>query len=280
LPRPKRIGALSDLHCGSIFGLLPPKFVTSDDREVKPNAGQKYLWRCWEDAAESIGILDALIINGDAIDGHQRIQMGTELCLPLLADQTEAAVASLEYFISKTKPKRIFMTAGTEYHEGCAAREAEVIAERIKASKYQGPGSGRYVREILDLEVDGIILNFQHGIGTGSGLYRATAPDREGIWSALAGKAGKSPKADCVIRSHNHAYILVEHPSKSIVVTPCWQLQTRFMRKNSAYRMLPDIGYILITVDAGKKRRGYDPCQVDKKIYPLPEPRLTHLNGL
>jgi len=277
---PKKIGVVADLHCGSIFGLLPPGLTTSDDREVKPNIGQRYLWKCWEDAAECIGKLDALVVNGDETDGRQEAQRGNELCLPMLEDQAEAAVQCLRYLLDKTGNPKLYMTAGTEYHSQKAARETEVVAQRLGAEQYKGLGSGRYCKEVLDLNVDGIILNFQHGIGVASGLYRATPPDREGIWSALAGKTGKSPKADCVVRSHAHSYVMVDHPSKSIVVTPCWQLQTRWMRKSSAYRMLPDIGYVLITVDASKKERGYDPCQIDKKIYPLPEPNVTKLNVL
>lgn len=276
-PRPKRIGVVSDLHCGSIYGLIPPGFITSDDREFVPNAGQRYLWECWKDAAKFLNPLDALVVNGDVIDGNQDKQKGTELALPLFSDQAEAAFLCIDWLRKHTGNPKIYCLQGTEYHEGRAGREAEVVAEKLGAVRYSGLGTGRWCREALDLEVDGVILNFSHGISVSAGLYRATPPDREAVWSALAGKVGKAARADCVVRAHAHHFVHVEHPSKHCYINPCWQLQTRFMRKNSSYRMLPDIGCTWINVSGQDKREGVDPCHVEKRIYPLPEPRIAHL---
>lgn len=273
----KRIGVVSDLHCGHIFGILPPDFVTSEGRTINLNAGQRYLWQCWQDAADRMYPLDALVINGDAIDGAQQKSQGVEFCLPMLEDQSEAAFRAIDFLRRETKAKKVYLLAGTEYHSGRAAREEEVIAQRLGATLYMGVGSGRYCREVLDLEVDGVILNFAHGISIASGLYRATPPDREAVWSALAGKAGKCAKAECVIRSHAHNFVHVEHQSKHSLITPCWQLQTRYMRKNSVYRMMPDIGYVIVEVDATARKTGDDPCHIIKRIYPLPEPKISHL---
>lgn len=273
----KRVGVISDLHCGSVFGMMPPKFVTSDGREVKPNVGQDYLWRCWEDAAASAKELDALVVNGDAIDGAQQAQRGTELSLPMLEDQSESAYQCIKYLWEKTGYPKIYCIAGTEYHDSKAGREMEVIAQRLGAIKYSGLGTGRFCREVLDLEVDGVIINFSHGISVAGGLYRATPPDREAVWSALAGKVGKAPRADCVVRSHAHNFVHVEHQSKHAVVTPCWQLQTRFQRKHSVYRMMPDIGMIIVEIDGQAKKQGDDPCHVIKRLYALPEPKVTKL---
>ena len=41
----------------------------------------------------------------------------------------------------------------------------------------------------------GVGINFSHGISVSSGFYRATAHDREGVWAALVGQAGKVPQA-------------------------------------------------------------------------------------
>jgi hypothetical protein len=40
----KNILVLGDVHVGSIYGLLPPDFVSSDGGEKPQNDGQKYLW--------------------------------------------------------------------------------------------------------------------------------------------------------------------------------------------------------------------------------------------
>src|SRR5512146_2985756 len=162
-PKTKRILVVSDLHVGSIYGLLPPKFQTSDGREINPNVGQKYLWQCWIHAGQSIGTIDALVINGDAIDGHQQAQWGTELCLPMIEDQSEGAHSAIKVLWEAVGKPKIFCVAGTEYHDSKAGREMEIVAERLGAERYQGLGTGRYCREVLDLEIHGAILNFSHG---------------------------------------------------------------------------------------------------------------------
>ena len=272
----KRVLVVSDLHVGSIYGLLPPGFVTSEGREINLNSGQKYLWQCWEHASKTIGSVDAMVINGDAIDGLQQAQTGSELCLPLLEDQSEAAYVTLDMMQRAVGLPRLFTIQGTEYHDSKAGREMEVISQRLGAEKYSGIGVGRYCKEALDLEIGGAILNFSHGTSVASGLYRATPPDREAVWSALAGKQGKAPKADVVCRSHAHIFVHVEHPSKHALICPCWQLQTRFMRRHSIYRMLPDIGYVVIEIDTEARSQGNDPIKICKRTYSLPEPKVTH----
>jgi len=276
----KCVLVLSDLHCGSIYGMLPPNFVCSDDAPRAQNPGQQYLWRCWEYLRGQVKDLPivAVVVNGDIIDGRQQAQRGTELCLPMIEDQAAAAEATLRHMLSgiASKPK-LYMVQGTEYHDQKAGREVEVVSRMLGATPYRGLGTGRYCREVLDLEIDGIVINFSHGISVSGGLYRATSPDREGVWSALAGKEGKLPRADAVVRSHAHYFVHVEHCSKHIVITPCWQLQTRYMRRNSVYRMLPDIGAVLIWVDGERKRRFGDGVQIQKILFDLPKVGTTKL---
>ena len=77
-----------------------------------------------------------------------------------------------------------------------------------------------------------------------------------------------------MIRSHCHFFVHVEHASKHVAITPCWEMQTRYMRKNSIYRMLPDLGGMLIWLDGDLKKRKEDPIVIRKILYDLP-PVLT-----
>jgi hypothetical protein len=43
----KRGVVVSDLHCGSIYGMLPPQFETFDGTVKLQNAGQDCFWKCW-----------------------------------------------------------------------------------------------------------------------------------------------------------------------------------------------------------------------------------------
>ncbi|KKL98144.1 hypothetical protein LCGC14_1827390 [marine sediment metagenome] len=268
-----RVAHVGDMHAGSVFGLLSKDFTTRAGHRIEQNAGQAYLHRCWVDMCQRYREVspDILVVMGDEVDGRQPMQKATELCLPLLSDQRDVAQQYLEMLISAcpTRPE-IYVIQGTEYHDGKAADDVESLAQVIGAEEYFGLGTGRYSREVLDLEINGVILNFAHHLGGMSGLYRATSPDREALWSALAGKEGKAPKADCLVRGHLHHFVHVEYPTKHILINPCFQLQTRFMRKRSVYRMIPDLGSTWLKIDPKAKERREDPIIVRKLFYDLP----------
>lgn len=279
----KCVLVVSDLHAGSIYGMLPPKFAASSDSVLGQNPGQAYMWECWLDLVKRVREIKtqivAVVLNGDLVDGPQRIQAGSELSIPLIADQARAAEVCLTVLRDVLPKVPWYSVQGTEYHVGRAGRECEVIAKNLGCLSYGAitAGSGLYSREVLDLDIDGVVLNFAHHISVAGGFYRATAVDREGIWSALAGKEKGLPKADVCIRSHCHFFVHVEHASKHVAITPCWQLQTRFMRKHSAYRMLPDLGALLVWLDGDLKRSGEDPVVIRKILYPLPPIKATKL---
>jgi len=261
-----KILVVSDLHVGSVYGLLPPGYRDSRGNTVEQNVGQKYLWRCWMDLARRVARIrpDVVVVNGDLVEGRYG-----ELCLSSPVDQAEACLQVLRAL--GCKRAKWFFIQGTEFHDAEVGREVEVVASQL-GTKYVGLGSGVYTREVLDLECDGVVVNFAHGISVGAGLYRAVAIDREALWSALAGKAGSLPKADVVVRSHAHYFVHVEHASKHAVVTPCWQLQTRFMRRRSVYRMVPDIGAVVLVVGPV--------IGVRKILYPLPSLSPVSLSRL
>ncbi len=124
-----------------------------------------------------------------------------------------------------------------------------------------------------------MVIEAAHHISGSVGFYRLTSLDREAQWSALSAKDATKgvPKTDLLIRSHVHNFAYGEHASKQIVVTPCWQLQTRYARKHSVHRMHPDIGGLMIEVDGKAKARGNAPCRITKELYDLPPVAITTL---
>jgi hypothetical protein len=277
---------LSDLHIGSIFGMLPPGFIANDGSEVQQNPGQKYLWECFSDmiACSARFRIDAIFINGDLIDGRQPKSMGIELSLPLPNDQEEAAVFTLRYLRNQIQKLSgmdleqqlpMYIVQGTEYHDGRGASELESIAARLDAVQYHCPhGTGRFTREVCGVSFAGVNVNLAHHVGGGGGFIKSSGIDRELLWSAIAGAEDNALKADLLVRSHLHYFIHLEKPTQHAVITPCWQLQTRFMRKRSAYAMRPDIGAVIAHVDGAEKIAGRDPVLLSKMLYPLPEFRL------
>lgn len=277
----KKLCIVSDTQCGSIYGLLPPGFLTAEGVEKILNAGQRYLWDCWLDFGQRTKEFkpDAIIFNADAIDGRQRKQEGTELSLNLVSDQVRAAIQCLKVLKKSAPNAKWYFTRGTAYHVGQAGQDEEEVARALGGEKYPSVGTGVYVREVLWLDVEGVIIEAAHHIGVSQGFYRLTQLDKEMQWSAMAAKDETKgiPKADLLIRSHVHNFQHAEHASKQGLVTPCWQLQTTFMRKNSTYRMLPDIGGVFIEVDGSAKKRGKPPCRILKELYPLPPVTVAKL---
>jgi hypothetical protein len=191
----------------------------------------------------------------------------------------QAAVRCLKVLKKKAPSAKWYFTRGTAYHVGNAGEHEEAVAELMGGERYSSVGTGIFVREILWLNVEGVLIEAAHHIGVSQGFYRLTQLDKEMQWSAMAAKDDTKgvPKADLLIRSHVHNFQNAEHASKQGIVTPCWQLQTTFMRKNSTYRMLPDIGGVFIEIDGTAKKKGKPPCRILKELYPLPAITVTNL---
>lgn len=272
---------VSDLHCGSIYGLLPPGFKAFDGTARQQNTGQEYLWRCWLDFVDRARAAKPsfVIVNGDCVDGPQRRNEGSELALVSPSDQSQAAIETLVVLRKKTPGAKWFFTQGTPYHVGNWGAAEEEIARGLDAEAYPSVGTGIRCREVLWLEADGVLLEAAHHISVATGFYRLTPLDREAQWSALTGKdASKGiPKADLLIRSHVHFFSYGEHASKQILTTPAWQLQTRYMRKNSVHRMHPDIGGVILELEGSLKKKGEAPVNVRKELYTLPSAPVVKL---
>ena len=272
---------ISDIHCGSIFGLLPPDFTLYDGSYKGLNPGQAYLWDCWAHLCQQAGLFkpDFVVANGDLVDGPQRKNQGAELCLGSPKDQSKAAVECLKLLQQYCPGASWYFTQGTPYHVGEWNDAEETIACELGGQTYHSVGVGGRCREILWLSVEGVIIEAAHHIGVSQGFYRSTALDREMQWSAMTGKdPGKGvPRADLIVRSHVHYYNQVGHASKLGFTTPCFQLQTRYMRKHSTSRMLPDIGGVFVQIDGSAKLEGKPPVTITPEIYRLPPLEVSTL---
>lgn len=266
---------VSDIHAGHEIGMYPPGMLGLTGERHNLNAGQRFLWKAWLDLVAWRKKMrpDVIIVNGDFIDGEQRKNVGTEAQTTICAAQQKAAVRILEPLVDGCK--QIYCIRGSPYHDGRRGLDIEPIAEELGAI---GPHKDWHTHGVLDLDIDGVNLNVMHQIGSMSGSYRFTALDKEGLWAVSRGKEGSVPKADCIIRSHLHFYGHIETPRHHVVISPAWQLQTEYMRRHSAYRMIPDIGALLIHVDPAAKKAGLDPIRIEKRLYQLPAVKSIKAN--
>lgn len=277
----KRAIFISDIHAGSAYGLLPPKFHKYDGTEQPLNPGQLYLWECWKDFTERAKRFkpDFIIHNGDAVEGPQRKSNGYELCLVPAKDQIDAAVGVLNVLRRKCPKAKWFFTQGTPYHTGDWNEVEEGIAKIMDAEQYPSVGFGTHCREVLWANIEGVTIEVtHHPAGSSTGFYRMTTLDRDGQWSALTSKdASKGiPKCDVLFRSHHHFFGVVEHSSKLIVQLPCWKLQDRHARKGGLHRFHPDIGGVMVEFD-GTQKEASKACVILKELYTLPPVEVVTL---
>lgn len=243
-----RILLLSDLHLGSKYALWVDGMVEKDGRtgDVRPlpqNPVNKAIESHWYRMIAQIkkNPPDAVIFNGDLIEGNQYREHGRGLMTLSIAIQVKACLKRLNE-IRKSAPKAAFyFTAGTDYHQLPDGTSAdEVIAETA---------GGEFGDELV-VEECGIRLFCRHTIGVSNSAwqYMATAPGRDHMLLYLNKSPEKYGKIDGAIFSHRHQMVATQFPSGFALVTPCWQSVTPFAVKKGIVGV-PDIGWITLHIE-------------------------------
>lgn len=241
---------MSDLHAGSAFGLLHPEVLDTSNEEhpanVTLNEAQTYLLKCWRHLLANLPpSLDMTIVDGDAIDGENPKEHGLYVTLNKKSDQAACAFKLLEPI--RARSKRFYLVKGTPYHEGRASEAIEGMAVALKATRFPG---GRRAGFRLWVEVGGKVINAAHHQTRGF-IYPAGGGDRTALFSAAAQAVDKLPKADIIIRAHNHIERAVHAYNRWVVMNPAWKLLApwaeRAMEETRA-ELYSDIGAVLIEI--------------------------------
>lgn len=204
--KPKSIGLTADWHVGSVTGL------TSNPK----NSVQKSLLATFKQCIATMGKLDILIIDGDAIDGDQYKSGGAGLSERDVREQEKDVIK----LIQMINPKEVFLVSGTPYHVGITSSEqkiADTLNEycNIKAT---------YVRK-LNLTINGWFkLQARHFISSSNNpASRATAPGRANMWEILNAYHTGEKAADLSIYAHVHYYDLHQNAFGTTMILPCFQ---------------------------------------------------------
>ncbi len=258
----KRILCLSDLHVGSMRALFPPnqEVETGPDEytEWQLTVGQKYLWKCNQHLQANLPPIDACVVVGDGMQGH-RDPWASRLCAPNFTDQETALITILKPY--RQKVKRMYLTAGTQYHSQDYATAERNVAKNLNAE----------YRPWLTLPVYGKNIHFAHG-KCGGFVYRTTFLEREVFFHVLAAEAKQIPRADVVVRAHVHFFALYQSADKTAFFNPCWQLpdEGNAVRLSSFAKQQPLLGASLITVNDEVDPWGTGAVQVQPLPYDLP----------
>ena len=240
----RNILVLSDIHVGSLVGLLHPKnsvFSARNGDELRwvPNKTQMALWYHWKKMLAAIAALklEAIIINGDVCEGPQRSSQGLYTITSDMKYQADLAVQLLE-----TLPKKVpkYFTQGTFYHSVEDRPIEQYIAERLDAE----------FGDDLIVEAAGIRAHCSHheSVSSSSWQYRTTPIARDLLLTALHDAEDKYGKIDAVIRSHAHYFVEVQFKSQLGLITPCWQARGTYSVKKNIISP-PDIGWLIMKIE-------------------------------
>ena len=254
----KRILIIGDLHCGSMCGLTPPEWIVGKERNASYHNLQKEMWDNYLEMIDTFGKVDALIVNGDVIDGKGHRSGSTELITADMFEQCDMAVKAL----SQIKAGQLMFTYGTPYHTASPNGEDfdKEVADRMDAP----------IMDELNVDVDGLIFNVKHKVGSSSNPYsRAMPAGRHRLWDALEALRTETKPADVYVRSHVHYFSYCGESRWSAFTLPALQSSdTKYGARQCVG--LTDWGMTLFTVEdgvlAGWDCRLYDLNSHRKKV--------------
>ena len=238
----KRLLIISDLHCGHRGGLTPPKWQYSpyDDDNVLGKFGklQSTVWDWYAKQIESVGPVDLLVVNGDAIDGKGAKSGGVEQLTSDRREQCEIAKIAVDL----VDRKKTLIIKGTPYHTSSEGEDWEdVLADMVRANDV---GAHEWV------EADGVIFDFKHKVGSSMIPHgRLTAPLRSSLWNSLWAEQGLQPRADVIVRSHVHYHVYGGMAGTMVMTTPCLQAWSKYGTVQC--EGLIDLGMVLFECEKG-----------------------------
>jgi len=259
----KKILVIGDTHGGSKFGIWPePIWMETGPPGGQRfrNTAQRYLLNCWETMLKEIPHkLYAVFHMGDATDGKARKNFLDDTFERVPTRQAEGIELLLDDVVRRTP--RYYQMMGTEYHTGQYAEAEQTLAKNLKAIKSD---YGEWAWLTLNRTIEGVAINAKHHISVPV-VYRETPLGREGLFSAVAPQVRNKPSL--VLRGHCHYFCHVEHSRVHVCTVPCWQTQTSYMRQKSEFRLVPDIGYLLVEIRPTAKG---DPVRIHKRLFAHP----------
>jgi hypothetical protein len=191
----KKILIIGDLHCGSMCGITPPDWFVSKGRNSFYANLQREMWDNYMEMCDSFGKVDALIVNGDVIDGKGTRSGGTEQITSDMFEQCDIAVNVLK----ELDAKQLMFTYGTPYHT--ASPNGEDFDKEV-ADRMNSP-----IQDELNVNVDGLMFNVKHKVGSSSSPYNRAMPvGRHRLWEAIEALRTDTKPADVYVRSHVHYF--------------------------------------------------------------------------
>jgi hypothetical protein len=249
--RMKNVVVISDLHCGSVVGLTPPKYQTGDFL-----AEQDALWEAYTDAIdrfrENRGNIHILLVNGDCIDGKASRWGATDLITSKIHTQISMAAECIDY----AGADRIVMTYGTPYHVGAEEDFEKYLADMVGAT----------IKSHAFLEIDGVNFSLKHKVGASTIPHgRSTPVKRERLWDMIWNvEKNQHSLSDVIIRSHVHYFDYTGNSEYLALTTPALQcLGSKYGARMCAG--VVDFGIVWFQCEKGEYKWGWDIAKVEEQ---------------
>lgn len=230
---------VADIHGGHCSGLTHPDYWTNETDGFRGKL-QKYREAIWNWWIERINYWkpDIVLHNGDAIDGKGNKSGGSELLTADRIEQVNIAAKALE----ETNAKEFIIVRGTPYHTGQDEDFETILADKLNARKV---GAHEW------LNIEGVIFDIKHKAGRSSIPHGRSTPLRRALlWNRLWSIKGLQPKADVLLRSHNHYFEYSGDASAIAIGTPAMQGWTKF--GGLECEGTTDVGFLIFDCEDGK----------------------------
>ena len=183
--KPYRIALIGDKHCGHELGLTPPRYWNDINRQWLEPA-----WKFYTEMLKQFGTVDALIDNGDGIDGPG-YRDTTHHITTDIGKQVDMAVEC----IKQVKYKKLYIIKGTGFHTDGHTAYEDFIAKEMNTKAL----------DELRLEIYGRFFHVCHVIGrSDTDKGQPTQHQKETINEILQAEFENYKAADVLLRAHVH----------------------------------------------------------------------------
>jgi hypothetical protein len=232
----KKILIIGDMHVGSNVALMPEEVSTLKTEQencqlINASPVQKKILKKWYEMIDTEGKVDALVVNGDIVDGYNRKGNGIG-CWTTDMDTQMKTARSL---IKEIPYRRLYGTQGSLYHTN----------ENISVDKLVVESLGGTFSHDLALKSEGIRMHFSHKVGVSGSTwqYRTTPIAKEMVMNEL--NQMDFEKFKIIARNHAHYYCAVQFGQSLGLICPCWKGRDEFV-KLIGLAFNPSIGYVVV----------------------------------
>jgi len=226
-----KILCVSDLHCGSLSGLMSNKFYDEINREdLFQNEVQAFLFDNWVRMCKDVGRVDKVVVCGDLVDGLNKAEHGKGQSTTDMMTQCRMAVQLLKMIDTS----EYIVVDGSPYHTGWEISGDLVACDML---------GGTWGDVDIDVTFENVTFHVRH--------HESWSKDPAGRHTSARKEANvatlQNEDIDVFLRGHTHSFNFNGDKRNITVVTPCWKGPDRFMRKKNIE--IPDCGYIVFNIE-------------------------------